>query len=160
MIQRYSLLEQSCFTLLGQFLLYSKVSQSYVCVYPVFQISFPFRSAQSTEQSSLCYAVGSHLFVLAQLCPTLCSPVDCNPGSSVRGNSQTRTLEQVAISFSKVLISYLFFYIIVDVCQSQSPSSPHPPSFPYYVCSLHLCLYFCFTNKIPFFQISCMCFNI
>ena len=35
------------------------------------------------------------------------------------------------------------------ICQSQSPSSSHPPFPPWYpyVCSLHLCLYFCFTNK-------------
>ena len=28
--------------------------------FPLFQISFPFRSPQSIEQSSLCYTVGSH----------------------------------------------------------------------------------------------------
>ena len=40
--------------------------------------------------------------VYAQLCPTLCDPLDCSPpGSSVHGNSQTRILEWVAISFSK-----------------------------------------------------------
>ena len=39
---------------------------------------------------------------VAQLCPTLCNPVDCNPpGSSVHGILQTRILEWVAISFSK-----------------------------------------------------------
>ena len=38
----------------------------------------------------------------AQLCPTLCNPTDCSPpGSSVRGISQIRTLEWVAISFSR-----------------------------------------------------------
>ena len=39
---------------------------------------------------------------LAQLCPTLCDPVDCSPpGSSVHGILQARILEWVAISFSK-----------------------------------------------------------
>ena len=38
----------------------------------------------------------------AQLCPTLRDPMDCSPpGSSVHGISQARTLEQVAISFSR-----------------------------------------------------------
>ena len=38
----------------------------------------------------------------AQLCLTLCDPVDCNPpGSSVHGISQERILEQVATSFSR-----------------------------------------------------------
>ena len=37
--------------------------------------------------------------VHAQLCPTLCNPMDCSlPGSSVHGIFQARILEQVAIS--------------------------------------------------------------
>ena len=43
-------------------------------------------------------------------------------------------------------------YILVYICQSQSPNSSHhptpatfPPCFPY-VCSLHLCLNFCAAN--------------
>ena len=37
---------------------------------------------------------------VAQLCPTLCDPVDCNlPGSSIHGILQARILEWVAISF-------------------------------------------------------------
>ena len=39
---------------------------------------------------------------VAQLCPTLCNPMDCNtPGSSVHGILQARILEWVAISFSR-----------------------------------------------------------
>ena len=39
---------------------------------------------------------------VAQLCPTLCDPMDCSPpGSSVRGISQARMLEWVAISSSR-----------------------------------------------------------
>ena len=38
---------------------------------------------------------------VAQLCPTLCDPIDYSlPGSSVHGISQARVLEWVAISFS------------------------------------------------------------
>ena len=40
--------------------------------------------------------------LVAQLCPTLCDPMDCSPsGSSVRGNPQARIPEWVAIPFSK-----------------------------------------------------------
>ena len=40
--------------------------------------------------------------VCAQLCPTLCDPMDCSPpGSSAHGIFQGRTLEWVAISFSR-----------------------------------------------------------
>ena len=39
---------------------------------------------------------------VAQLCLTLCGPVDCSlPGSSVHGVFQARVLEWVAISFSR-----------------------------------------------------------
>ena len=39
---------------------------------------------------------------VAQLCLTLCDPVDCSlPGSSIQGIFQARVLEWVAISFSK-----------------------------------------------------------
>ena len=39
--------------------------------------------------------------LVAQLCLTLCNPMDCSPpGSSVHGISQARILEWVAISFS------------------------------------------------------------
>ena len=38
----------------------------------------------------------------AQLCLTLCDPMDCGPsGSSVHGILQARMLEWVAISFSR-----------------------------------------------------------
>ena len=38
--------------------------------------------------------------LVAQLCPTLCSPVDCSPlGSSVHGILQARILEWVAMPF-------------------------------------------------------------
>ena len=39
---------------------------------------------------------------VAQSCPTLCDPTDCSlPGSSVHGKFQARTLQWVAISFSR-----------------------------------------------------------
>ena len=57
---------------------------------------------------------------LLQLCPTLCDPIDDSlPGAPVPGIPQARTLEWVAISFSKEcmrvpiyphLYQYLLFY--------------------------------------------------
>ena len=39
---------------------------------------------------------------VAQLCPTLCDPMDCSPpGSSDHGIFQARILEWVAISFAR-----------------------------------------------------------
>ena len=42
--------------------------------------------------------------LVAQSCPTLCDPMDCNLlGSSVHGILQARTLEWVVIPFSREL---------------------------------------------------------
>ena len=67
------LLGYHCFILLCQFLLYNKVNQLYVYIYPHFFLDFiPFRSLQSNKESSLCYRTGSHqlsfLFVLMYIC--------------------------------------------------------------------------------------------
>ena len=43
-----------------------------------------------------------HSCSVTRLCPTLCDPMDCSPsGSSVHGISQARTLEWIAIFFSR-----------------------------------------------------------
>ena len=46
--------------------------------------------------------MSEHECEVAQLCPTLCDPMDCSlPGSSVHGIFQAVVLEWIAISFSK-----------------------------------------------------------
>ena len=49
---------------------------------------------------------------VAQSCPTLCDPVNCNlPGSSIHGILQARILEWVAISFSSIYVqTYAYKY--------------------------------------------------
>ena len=43
---------------------------------------------------------------IAQLCRTLCNPMDCSlPGSSVHGTLQARVLEWGAITFSQHVLS-------------------------------------------------------
>ena len=84
------LLEYNCFIMLFEFLLYSKVNRLHVYILsPLFWISFPFKSPQSTEQSSLCYAVRfsflicfihSRVYIcistpISQFIPTLSSPL-------------------------------------------------------------------------------------
>ena len=56
-----------------------------------------------TPLDALSFSEKAKLKVLvAQLCPTLCDPMDCSlPGSSIRGILQARILEGVAISFSR-----------------------------------------------------------
>ena len=49
-------------------------SESAICIHisPLFWISFPFKSSQNIEQSSLCYTVGSHqlsvLYIVVDIC--------------------------------------------------------------------------------------------
>ena len=46
----------------------------------------------------------------AQLCPTLCDPMDCSPlGSSVHGILQARILEWVPLL-------YMYMFVCVCVC--------------------------------------------
>jgi len=50
----------------------------------------------------VCVCVCVCLCSVAQLCPTLCKPMDCSlPGSSIHGILPARTLEWVAISYSR-----------------------------------------------------------
>ena len=52
---------------------------------------------QTLSVSTYCVCVS-----VTQSCPTLCDPMDCSPpGSSVRGILQARTLEWVAILYSR-----------------------------------------------------------
>ena len=71
--------------------------QLWACHYPSLGLSFPFCAIRI----GLC---GLHVVVclVAQLCPTLCNPLDCSPlDSSVHGIFQARILEWVAISSSR-----------------------------------------------------------
>ena len=61
---------------------------------------------------------------VAQLCPTLCDPMDCSPpGSSVHGIFQARVLESGAIAFS-VFICIL--HLIYMRCRDRRPIADGP----------------------------------
>ena len=48
---------------------------------------------------------------VAQSCPTLGDPLDCNlSGSSIQGIFQARVLEWDAIAFSVALLNLIFFF--------------------------------------------------
>ena len=77
-----SLLEYNCFTMVCQFLLYNKVNQLYIYIYPHISsllhlprpsLSHPSRWSQSTKLISLCYAAASHwlsiLHLVVYICP-------------------------------------------------------------------------------------------
>ena len=55
-----------------------------------------------TQLSSLSFFYLKVKVLVTQSCPTLCNPMDCSlPASSLRGIFQARTLEWVAIPFSR-----------------------------------------------------------
>ena len=61
------------------------------------QLHLQSRESAQSYRSLWCTCV-----LVAQLCPTLCNPMDCRPpGSSVCGILQTRILEWAAIPFSR-----------------------------------------------------------
>ena len=95
--------------MLCQFLIYSRVNQLYVYIYPLF------------------YGFPSHL-----------------------GHHRALSRVPCAIQFS--LIIYFIHninsvYMSISISQFIPPPPCFPPQYPY-VCSLCLCLYFCFVNKI------------
>ena len=67
--------------------------------------------------------------VVAQLCPTLSDPIDRSPpGSSARGISQARTLEWVAISFSRGssdLRNLVLYFSIATVTHTHTHTHTH-----------------------------------
>ena len=72
---------------------------------------------------------------IAQLCLTLCNPMNCSlPGSSMHGIFQTRVLEWVAISFSRILFKYLLVAAAAKLLQSCptlcDPIDGRPPGSP------------------------------
>ena len=65
-----------------------------------------------------------------QLCPTLCDPRDDSPpGSAIPGILQARTLEWVAISFSRLVITFLprSKHLLISWLQSPSAVILEPP---------------------------------
>ena len=73
------------------------------------------------------------------------------PSRSSQSTSSTSSTHRVS-SLSDTAGSHQLsiLNIVVEICQSQSPSLSHSPLSPWcpYVSSLCLCLYFCFANKI------------
>ena len=149
--------------MLCQFLLYCKVNQLYIYIYPLF-FGFPShldhhralnRVPCATQQVLISYlfflifiylfgCTGSYLliyffYIYFWLCWVFVSVRGLSPVAASGGHSSSRQL------------SILYIVSIVYICQSQSPNSSHPPPFPPwypYICPLHLCLYLCSANNI------------
>ena len=103
----------------------------YIYTSPLFCISFPFRSPQSTEQGFFCYRVGSHWALIPwrrKWQPTLVFlPGEFCGQRSLVGYSPWRRIELNMIDrLTLIELSSLYTASIVCICQSQSPNSSHP----------------------------------
>ena len=107
-IKRHWLLGRKVMTNLLLLLLLSRFSRVRLCATPWRQ---PTRLCRPWDSPGKNTGVGCHCLLhcvkvkseseVAQSCPTLSDPMDCNlPGSSIHGSFQARVLEWVAISFS------------------------------------------------------------
>ena len=75
---------------------------------------------------------GSPKSEIAQLCQTLCDPIDWSlPGSSIHEIFQARVLEWVAISFSNWTTSLVQFSSVAQSCQTVcDPMNRSTPGLP------------------------------
>ena len=64
--------------------------------------------------------------LVAQLCLTLCDPIDCSlPGSTIHGIILPRILEWVAIPFSRIFLGLLYCrQILYQLSHQASPAWP------------------------------------
>ena len=97
----------------------------YICIFTLFQILSPYRPLQSTEQSSLCYTIGSYQLSILQIVVCLgegngnplqysCleNPMDGGAWqAAVRGVTQSRTRLK-RLSSSSVFTSIPIFQLI------------------------------------------------
>ena len=149
------LLEYSCFTMLCQFLaVQQNESVIHIHISPLFWISFPLRSPQSTEQSSLCYTVGSHqlsilyivsiVYISQSQSPNLSHPTPFLLGIHtfvlyVCVSISVNNIEQSSLCYTVGLSWLSILYIVVCVhvnprlptypSPSPSPPSPQPVTF-------------------------------
>ena len=106
-----SLLEYNCFTMVCQFLLYNKVNQLYIYIYPHVSSLLclpptlpipPPRWSQSTQLISLCYAAASHQLSILHLVVYICQ---CHPLTS----------SQLTLPPPRVLKSILYVCVFIPV---------------------------------------------
>ena len=90
------------------------------------------------EVKSLCFGVSSEFLLflscvlVAELCPTLCDPIDYSPpGSSVSETLQARILDWVVISFSRDLSNPGIKSMSPALQADSLPSEPRLPYFSY-----------------------------
>ena len=184
----FFLSEYSCFTLLCQFLIHSSESAMHMHVSPFFVPSrLGHHRAASRAPCAPQQVLTGYLFyicVCAQLCLILFNPMQPTRLLCPLNFPDQNTGVDCCLPFQGIFVTqgsnpcllHLLHWQADSLplttwgspqqylCQFQSPNSfpPHFPTWYPYVCSLPLCLYFCFANKIiftifldsTFFQIS------
>ena len=160
--------QHNCFTVLCQLLLYNKVSQLYVYIYPL-PLGLPSRSPshlQSTKPSSLCYAAASHQLSVLHIVALVVKNLPANvgdirdvgsvpglgrsPGGGHKNPLHCPCLENPmdrgawwAVVHRVTECEYIYVSPLLPVY----PATPLPALCPH-VCSPHLCLYSCPANRL------------
>ena len=131
-----------------QFLLYSKVNQLYIYIYPLFfQILFLYRSLQSIKQSSMCYTVGPCLSIFPKLLiyPSL-------PLQQFAFNTQAlKPLSRLSSPslgpvFRDMMLYWLSPFMSVHICLKTSDLFIQLNNFYFFI--LHI---YCLINFLSFF---------
>ena len=85
------------------YLLYASLPQTMFHLSSLTRIADPHHLLKCIYWDKPQASQSQHEVLLAQSCLTLCDPMDCSPpGSCVHGIFQARTVEWVAISFSRI----------------------------------------------------------
>ena len=118
-----SLLEYNCFTIVCQFLLYNKVNQLYMYIYPHISslpssLSHPSRWSQSTELISLCYAAASHYLFYIWQCIYVHATLSLRPSLYFPlplSSSPFSMSASLFLSFPQVHQNYFYFTFYIYV---------------------------------------------
>ena len=174
--------QHNCFTVLCQLLLYNKVSQLYVYIYPL-PLGLPSRSPshlQSTKPSSLCYAAASHQLSVLHIVALVVKNLPANVGD-IRDVGSVPGLGRCPGGGHKNHSTVLAWRIPwteepggLWSTGSQSVSiymsvlfSQFTPPLPFPLCVRTSVLHICVSipalqtgSSTPAFQISYICFNL
>ena len=133
-----SLLEYNCFTMVCQFLIYSKVNQLYIYIYPHISSLFHLPPAipiphlqvhTKTELISLCYAAASHQLFYIWQCISVHATLSLHPSLPFPTQVSSSPFSMSAslfLSYPQVLQNHFFFFrfhiyvLAYGICSSLS----------------------------------------
>ena len=105
-------LKYSWFTLLCQFLLYSIVTQSYICIHTFSHTILHHVLFQDIGHSSLCCTVGPHCFSSLNIIVCIYQPQTSHPSHSLPSPPGNHKFVLHVCEYISVLISFSIFFLL------------------------------------------------